>query len=32
MDRRSFLKATTGLVALSGTGLQTAKGFIPAHN
>ncbi len=32
MDRRLFLKATTGLVALAGTGLQTAKGFLPAHN
>jgi len=32
MDRRSFLKTTGSLALLSGMGLRSARGFVPAHN
>lgn len=32
MERRNFIKAGGALAALSGLGIGTAHGFIPAHN
>jgi len=32
MDRRTFIKTTTGIAALAGSGIKDANAFIPAHN